>query len=142
MKPRIESIAVEKSDFRMPYSPVIRVRTGGDLLFISGATALPLYHQHPHEHDKLNPPADVREQTRLVMENLAKVLRAAGASFSDVVRTDVFVTDMEDQDAIDETMGRYFQGHSPASTLIEVSRLVDRRLKLEVNAIAVVESRA
>ena len=142
MKPRIESIAVEKSDFRMPYSPVIRVRTGGDLLFISGATALPLYHQHPHEHDKLNPSTDVREQTRMVMENLAKVLRAAGASFSDVVRTDVFVTDMEDQDAIDETMGRYFQGNSPASTLIEVSRLVDRRLKLEVNAIAVVESRA
>jgi enamine deaminase RidA (YjgF/YER057c/UK114 family) len=114
------------------------VRPGGTLLFFSGATALPLYHQHPHEHDKLSPPDDTREQTRLVMQNLKKCLTAAGACFADVVRTDVFVTDMEEQDAIGEVMEEFFQGDYPASTLVEVRRLVDERLKLEVNAIAVV----
>jgi enamine deaminase RidA (YjgF/YER057c/UK114 family) len=122
----------------MPYAPLVRVRPGGDLLFISGATALPLYHEHPHEHDVLDPPADVREQTRLVMDNLKQVLDAAGATFADVVRTDVFVTDMEEQDAIGEVMGRYFDGDYPASTLVEIKRLVDPRLKLEISAIAVV----
>ncbi len=134
-----EVIEVEKTAFFMPYAPLVRVRPGGTLLFISGATALPLYHQHPHDHDKLDPPDDVRAQARLVMENLKKVLDSSGAAFSDIVRTDVFVTDMEEQDAIGDVMGEYFRGDFPASTLIEVSRLVDARLKLEVNAIAVVE---
>jgi len=135
-----EVVEVEKTDFFMPYAPLVRVRPGGTLLFISGVAALPLYHQHPHEHDKLDPPEDVRAQARLVMENLKKVLDAAGAAFSDIVRTDVFVTNMEEQDAIGEVMGEYFQGDFPASSLIEVSRLVDERLKLEVSAIAVIES--
>ncbi|WP_406290346.1 RidA family protein [Embleya sp. NBC_00896] len=126
------------ADLFMPYTPVIRVRTGGDLLFLSGATALPLYHQHPHEHDELDPPDDVRLQTRLVMDGLTRCLEAAGAGWADVVHTDLFVTDMNDQDAIGQVMSPYFQGNFPASTLLEVSRLVDPRLKLEMNAIAVV----
>jgi 2-iminobutanoate/2-iminopropanoate deaminase len=135
-------IEVEHTDFFMPYAPVIRVRPGGELLFVSGATALPLYHEHPHCHDVLDPPDDVREQARLVMENLRRCLDAAGATWNDVVRTDVFVTDMDDQDAIGEVMGPYFDGDFPASTLVEVKRLVDPRLKLEVSAIAVVSSSA
>ena len=132
-------VEVEKTDFFMPFAPLIRVPPGGTLLYLSGATALPLYHQHPHEHDKLNPPDDAREQTRLTMENIKKALAAAGATFADVVRTDVFVTDMEEQDAIGEVMSEYFQGDYPASTLVEVKRLVDKRLKLEIKAIAVVD---
>lgn len=136
-----EVVEVEKTDFFMPYAPLVRVRPGGTLLFLSGATALPLYHQHPHEHDKLDPPADVRAQTRLVMENMKRALEAAGATFADIVRTDVFVTDMNEQDAIGEVMGEYFQDDYPASTLVQVGRLVDERLKLEVNAIAVVDEK-
>jgi enamine deaminase RidA (YjgF/YER057c/UK114 family) len=137
-----EFVEVEKTSYFMPYAPVIRAKAGGDLLFISGATALPLFHQHPHEHDKLNPPEDIREQTRNVMENLTRCLEAAGASWRDVVRTDVFLTDMEEQDAVGEVMGPYFDGDFPASTMVEVRRLVDPRLKIEVSAIAVVRSGA
>jgi enamine deaminase RidA (YjgF/YER057c/UK114 family) len=126
----------------MPYAPVIRVRPGGDLLFISGATALPLYHAHPHDHEALDPPEDVREQARLVMENLGRCLAAAGAAWHDVVRTDVFVTDMRDQDAIGAVIGPYFDGDFPASTLVEVRQLVDPRLKLEMSAVAVVPPQA
>ncbi len=140
MNPHREPIEVERTDFFMPYAPAIRVRAGGDLLFLSGATALPLYHEHPHDHAALDPPEDVREQTRLVMESLTRCFEAAGATWADVVRTDLFVTDMEDQDAIGEAMAPYFDGEFPASTLVEVKRLVDPRLKLEMSAIAVVPS--
>jgi 2-iminobutanoate/2-iminopropanoate deaminase len=138
MNPYRQHVTVEETDYFMPYSPVVRIRGGGDLLFISGATALPLYHQHPHEHEKLDPPDDIRDQTRLVMENLTACLEAAGASWSDVVRTDAFLTDMEEQDAIGEVMADYFHGDFPASTWVEVKRLVDPRLRLEMSAIAVV----
>ena len=134
-------VDVERTSFFMPYAPLIRVRPGGELLFISGATALPLYHDHPHQHEKLDPPEDVQEQTRLVMDSLTRCLDAGGAGWKDVVRTDVFVTDMEDQDAIGEIMGPYFDGDFPASTLVEVNRLVDPRLKIEISAIAVVPAR-
>jgi 2-iminobutanoate/2-iminopropanoate deaminase len=137
MNPYREEVEVERTSFFMPYAPLVRVRPGGDLLFVSGATALPLYHAHPHDHAALDPPSDVREQTRLVMENLRHALAAAGATFADVVRTDVFVTDMEDQDAIGEVMGPYFDGRFPASTLVQIGCLVDPRLKLEISAIAV-----
>jgi enamine deaminase RidA (YjgF/YER057c/UK114 family) len=132
------AVDVERTSFFMPYVPLIRVRPGGELLFVSGATALPLYHDHPHRHEELDPPESVREQARLVMENLERCLAAGGAGWKDVVRTDVFVTDMRDQDAIGEVIGPYFEGDFPASTLVEVSRLVDPRLKLEISAIAVV----
>jgi enamine deaminase RidA (YjgF/YER057c/UK114 family) len=136
-----EKVKVGETEYFMPYEPVVRVRPGGDLLFLSGATALPLFHQHPHEHDRLDPPADVREQTRLVMDTLTSCLEAAGAGWGDVVRTDAFLTDMNDQDAIGEVMGAYFEGDFPASTWVEVRRLVDPRLKLEMSAIAVVPGR-
>lgn len=133
-----EIVEVERTEHFMPYAPVVRVRAGGDLLFVSGATALPLYHDHPHRHDLLDPPADVRAQTRIVMDNLTRCLEAAGATWADVVRTDTFLTDMDDQDAIGETMAPYFAGDFPASTWVQVVRLVDPRLKLEMSAIAVV----
>jgi enamine deaminase RidA (YjgF/YER057c/UK114 family) len=136
----IEHVEVAKTDFFMPFSPVLRVPAGGDLLFLSGTTALPLFHQHPHIHEDLNPPEDVQEQTRLLMENMRACLEAAGAGFSDVVRTDVFITDMGDQDAIGEVLGQYFSEPYPASTLIQIGSLVDPRVKLEISAIAVVPS--
>jgi Endoribonuclease L-PSP len=83
---------------------------------------------------------DVRKP-RIVMANLTRCLEAAGATWSDVVRTDTFLTDMDDQDAIGAVMGAYFRGDFPASTWVEVKRLVDLRLRLEMNAIAVVPGR-
>lgn len=135
----IENVQVEKTDYFMPYATVMRVRTGGDLVFISGATALPLYHQHPHEFEKLNPPADIRGQARNVMENLKKCLQSVGATWTDVVRTDVYLTNMEqDQDVIGQVFNEYFGGHFPTSTWVEVKRLVDSRLRVEISAIAVI----
>jgi len=132
----MEVIHPEKSDYFMPFAPGMKVRGGTDLLFVSGCTALPLYHAHPHVLEDLHPPEDVKTQARLVMENIKKVLDAAGATFRDVVIADIFVTNMDDQDKIGEVMAEYFQGHFPTSTMVEVRRLVVPGLKLEVNAVA------
>jgi len=72
MNPHRQKVAVEETAYFMPYEPVIRVR-GGDLVFISGATALPLYHQHPHEHDRLDPPDDIHA-TAAYRAQLVRVL--------------------------------------------------------------------
>jgi enamine deaminase RidA (YjgF/YER057c/UK114 family) len=88
----------------------------------------------PHKHGKRDPPEDVAERTRLVRENLKKMLQAAGATCADVVRTDVFIiTDMGDQDSLGEVMRPSCRGDYPASTLVEVRQLVDRRLEIEVS---------
>lgn len=131
-----QPISVRRSEFFMPFEPVIKVRANAALCFISGATALPLYHQHPHETDKLNPPEDVKAQTELVMGNIADCLKSAGLEFSDIVRMDCFLTNMAEQDQIGEVMSTYFQGTYPSATMVEVRALVDPRLKLEVNVIA------
>ena len=135
-----EFVEVEKTDYFRRNAPVIRLKAAGDPLFISGATALPLFHQHSHENDEFDPSEDISEQTCNAVENLTWCLKAAGASCNDVVRTDVFLTDMEDQDAVGEVMDPCFNGDFPASTMGEVRRLIDPRLKIEVCAIAVVGS--
>jgi 2-iminobutanoate/2-iminopropanoate deaminase len=123
----------------MPFVPGLRVRNAGTLLFVSGATANPLYHKHPHDPDELRPPDDIREQTRRVMDNLHMVLQAAGATFQDVVKITKYLTRMDEQDAIWSVMQPYFGDHLPTSTTVEVSALVVPGLRLEVDLIAALE---
>jgi enamine deaminase RidA (YjgF/YER057c/UK114 family) len=120
----------------MPFVPGLRVRNATTLLFLSGATANPLYHKHPHDPAELTPPDDIREQTRRVMDNLKLVLDAAGASFQDVVKVTKYLTRMSEQDEVWSVMKVYFGDHLPTSTTVEVSRLVVPGLRLEVEMIA------
>ncbi|HET6314994.1 MAG TPA: RidA family protein [Chloroflexota bacterium] len=85
-----------------------RERRLGPLLSVSGATANPLHHKHPHDPEELTPPDDIREQTRRVMENLKLVLDAAGATFQDVVKVRKYLTRMDEQDAVWAVMKEYF----------------------------------
>ena len=124
----------------MPFVPGIKVRSAGALLFVSGATANPLYHKHPHDPAELTPPEDIREQTRRVMDNLKLVLDASGATFQDVVKITKYLTRMDEQDAIWSAMKPYFGDHLPTSTTVEVSRLVVDGLRLEVDLIAVLDA--
>ncbi len=133
----MEIIHPEESEHFMPYSPGIVVEAGRKILYLSGCTANPLYHAHPHVLEDLNPPDDMAEQTRLTLENIRKVLEAVGAGFEHLVRADIFVTNMDEQDQMQEVIKEYFKGHFPTSTLVEVSRLVTPGLKLEINCTAV-----
>jgi 2-iminobutanoate/2-iminopropanoate deaminase len=78
---------------------------------------------------------DVKAQTRQVLENLKAVLDAAGGSFSDVVKTTVFLKSMDDFSAMNEVYGAYFKDSSPARSTVEVARL-PRDAKVEIEVIA------
>ena len=132
----LEPIHPRPPQHAMPFVPGIKARNCGTLLFLSGATASPLYHKHPHDPAEITPPDDIREQTRRVMENLKLVLDASGATFRDVVKVTKFLTRMEEQDDVWAVMQEYFGDHLPTSTTVEVSGLVVPGLRLEVEMIA------
>ncbi|MBX6364781.1 MAG: RidA family protein [Gemmatimonadetes bacterium] len=109
-----------------PYSQAI---VGGDLVFTAGQIALDPTTMQVVE-------GDVAAQTARVMENLKAVLESAGASLSSVVKTTVFLADMNDFAAMNEVYGRYFGDHRPARSTVQAARL-PRDVKVEIEAVAV-----
>ena len=83
---------------------------------------------------------DIHAQTRKVLENVQSVLAEAGGTMSDVVKVTVFVTNLAEHfSAIHEVRAEFFSSDYPASTLVEVSRLVDPDMLIEIEAVAVVQ---
>ena len=80
----------DKRHVEMPYAPALLVR-GGQLLFLSGLTAAPVYHSHPHREEEFDLPPRMREQAVLLMENLKTTLAAAGCTLADVVSATRFM---------------------------------------------------
>ena len=68
-------------------------------------------------------------------------MEAAGGTLADIVRVDVFVCDIEQFDAIHQVRRRYFPDKAPASTMVQVSRMVDNRSLIEINAIGVLPAK-
>lgn len=142
MSHHYEHVHAEGNDpkFNMPYTAAIKV-TEGRLVFVSGVTAAPVYHSHPHvaaEFDDI--PEDPGEQAERAMDNLEAVLAAAGGTLTDVIDLTRFMVAVgNSQDAINRVMARRMGEHRPASTSVEVVRLAtDPRLVLELRAVAVV----
>jgi reactive intermediate/imine deaminase len=100
----------------------------GGLLFVSGRIGIDPASQ--------TVPGDVVEQARLAFTHIGRVLEAAGASFADVLKVTVFLTDIDDRPKINPVRREFFGEHRPASTLVEVNRLVRPEAKVEVEAIA------
>ena len=83
---------------------------------------------------------DIRAQTRKTLENLQAVLAEGGATMDDVVKVTVFVTNLAEHfSTIHEVRSEFFSSDYPASTLVEISRLVDPDMLIEIEAIAVVQ---
>jgi reactive intermediate/imine deaminase len=101
----------------------------GDLLFISGLAPL-------DETGKLVGGDDVAAQTRQIFLNMARILKAAGAGFEDVLRVTVYLTDIADRAKINPVRQEFFGATRPASTLIGVNELVVPGMKVEIEAIA------
>jgi enamine deaminase RidA (YjgF/YER057c/UK114 family) len=134
-------IAGHDPKWNMPYTAGLKV-TGGSLLFVSGVTAAPVYHSHPHvtaEFDDL--PDDPATQAELAMDNLAAVLDAGGTSILGLVQLMRFIVDADkNQDEINRVIGARLGNHRPTTTTVEVVRLAtDPRLVLELQAIAAVD---
>lgn len=142
MSNHFELIHTEENDpaYNMPYTPAIKVRSGATV-YVAGVTAAPVYHHHPHiKSDFENIPTDPSEQTRMAMENLLGILKAAGGDLTDIVQLFRFIRDIDkNQDAINKVMGMYMGEHRATSTTVEVTRLAtDERLVVELAAIAIV----
>ena len=108
------------------YSPAIRA---GNLLFVSGQIPI-----DPATGQLVE--GDITAQAEQVMRNLPALLKAAGASFHHVVRTTVFLADMNEFAAMNEVYGRYVIDPPPARATVQVARL-PRDVKVEIDAIAV-----
>jgi reactive intermediate/imine deaminase len=101
----------------------------GDLLFVSGCV--------PTDADgSVVGGDDVAAQARKTFENIGLILERAGASFADVAKVTVFLTDIDDRPKINPVRQEVFGEARPASTLIEVSRLAIPGIKIEVEAVA------
>jgi 2-iminobutanoate/2-iminopropanoate deaminase len=129
-----------RTDVHMPYAPGILVARGR-LVFLSGVTAAPVYHSHPHRDEEFDLPDSMREQARLTMENLKKTLEAAGCTLRDLVSATRYLTAVEEQDDLNRVWADYLGGHLPTTTTVEVSRLATHaRCKVEISAIAVADA--
>jgi enamine deaminase RidA (YjgF/YER057c/UK114 family) len=120
---------------RMPYAPAVTITGAADLMFVSGATPSPLYHDHPHIESQHDHVCDIREQTRLAMENIKLVLDNVGASWRDVVKVTKYMTDIRDFDGINAGMAPYFGDWKPASTTICVNQLSSPGARVELDMI-------
>lgn len=108
-----------------PYSQAIKA---GGMIFCSG--------QIPIDPATGNFVSDVvSEQTEQVLRNLSEVLAAAGASLNDVVKTTVFLADMNDFAEMNEVYGRFFDENKPARATVQAARL-PRDAKVEIECIA------
>ena len=113
-----------------PYSQAV-VAPAGQLVFCSGQIAL-----DPTTGDMVGA-GDVRAQTERVLENLGAVLAAAGASFSTVVKTTIFLADLQDFGNVNEVYARYFPTQPPARATVQAAGL-PRGALVEIDAIAAV----
>jgi 2-iminobutanoate/2-iminopropanoate deaminase len=110
-----------------PYSPAVRA---GNLLFVSGQVPI-----DPATGNMID--GDVSAQSRRVFDNIGALLKAAGLSFSNVVRTTVFLADMNDFAAMNAVYATYFSEPYPARATVQVARLPkDARVEIDVIATA------
>jgi 2-iminobutanoate/2-iminopropanoate deaminase len=114
-----------------PYSQaqVVRLHGGGRLVFTSGQVGF-----DPKSGELVA--GGITEQTAQVMKNLTSVLAGAGLTLADVVKTTVYLADMQDFKAMNEVYGRHFTDAPPARTTIAAAGL-PRDARVEIDAVAV-----
>ncbi|CAH2214167.1 MULTISPECIES: RidA family protein [Tepidibacter] len=111
-----------------PYSQAVKA---GNLLFVSGQVPF-----DPATMEVVE--GGVKEQTARSLENVKAILAEAGATFADVVKSTVFIKDMNEFGQINEVYAEYFGENKPARACVEVARL-PRDVKVEIEVIAVVK---
>jgi len=115
------------------YTHVVEVTGPGKIVYIAGQIAL-------DKDGKVVGDGDMKAQAEQVFKNLEAALAAAGAKFSDVVKMNTYITDMDKAPAVREVRARYFGETTPASTLVQVAKLARPEFMLEIEVIAAVST--
>ena len=126
---------IVSADLAVPnghFAQATTIEATGRLVFVSGMTAR-------NKTGGVTGVGDITAQTHQVCQNIKAAVASAGGTLDDVVRVDAYVRNMEDFAAIHAVRKQYFTGIAPASTMVEVSKFVNKDYLIEINAIAVVQ---
>jgi 2-iminobutanoate/2-iminopropanoate deaminase len=119
---------IRVNELNTPISHYTDAVAFGNILFVSGVAPL-------DSASNLVGLNDAAVQTRQIFVNMGKILAAAGASFSDVLKVTVYLTHIQDRELINPVRQEFFGSSRPASTLVEVSALAVPGMRVEIEAI-------
>lgn len=113
-----------------PYSQVVKAKAG-QIIMVAGQVAF-------NKKGEMVGKGDAAAQTRQIMKNMEACLKAAGATFADVVKVNTYVTDMRTKDEVLKVRQEFFKGNKPAGTLVGVETLAYPGLMVEIEAMAII----
>ena len=113
---------------KVGYSRAVKI---GNIIAVSGTTAI-------DENNNIIGKKDAYKQSIFILKKIEHSLSKFGAEIKDVIRTRIFVTNIDDWDQIGKAHGEFFKMIKPASTMVEVSNLIDTELLVEIEVEAVI----
>jgi enamine deaminase RidA (YjgF/YER057c/UK114 family) len=126
MEKRIRVNTNAKWENQIGYSRAIKA---GRTIEVSGTSAI--------DRDRIIAPGDPYQQTRFIIQKIERAINEAGGSLKDVVRTRIYVTNIKDWGAVGRAHGEFFKDIKPATTMVEVTSLIDPNFVVEIEATAI-----
>lgn len=111
------------------YSRAVKV---GNIIEVAGTTAV--------QGGKVQYVGDAYNQTIMILKTINAALVELGSSVNDVVRTRIYITNIEDWEAVGQAHGEFFSAVKPASTMVEISKLIDPEMLVEIEVSAITQS--